>query len=168
MSTARAGWQPDPLGRYTYRYWDGARWTDHVSLDGQVGRDLFGATPKALQPPPLSPSSEPSYPPPTNRKVKPVLLIAFAGAIGVAVLIVAATRGGSSDPLHPPLTAVQAYSACREALGQRGESAPDRLNDPGVVERPHQGDRVFEFVVNDTHRCTVRDLHNGKVEVGTD
>lgn len=24
-------WQPDPYGRYVYRWWDGARWTDQVS-----------------------------------------------------------------------------------------------------------------------------------------
>ena len=26
-----AGWLPDPLRRYEYRYWDGTQWTDHVS-----------------------------------------------------------------------------------------------------------------------------------------
>jgi hypothetical protein len=26
-----AGWQPDPYGRYTYRYWDGTVWTEHVT-----------------------------------------------------------------------------------------------------------------------------------------
>ena len=33
MSEGRspAGWQPDPYGRYTYRYWDGAVWTEHVT-----------------------------------------------------------------------------------------------------------------------------------------
>lgn len=25
-----AGWHPDPLGRFDSRYWDGARWTQHV------------------------------------------------------------------------------------------------------------------------------------------
>ena len=31
-------WQPDPEGRYDYRWWDGQRWTDQVSHQGQVGR----------------------------------------------------------------------------------------------------------------------------------
>ncbi len=26
-----AGWQPDPAGVYRWRWWDGQRWTDHVS-----------------------------------------------------------------------------------------------------------------------------------------
>lgn len=34
-----AGWQPDPRGRHEYRYWDGTRWTDHVSDQGQVSSD---------------------------------------------------------------------------------------------------------------------------------
>ncbi len=29
-------WQPDPEGRYEYRWWDGQRWTDQVSHRGQV------------------------------------------------------------------------------------------------------------------------------------
>jgi hypothetical protein len=27
---AEAGWHPDPLGRFDSRFWDGARWTQHV------------------------------------------------------------------------------------------------------------------------------------------
>jgi Protein of unknown function (DUF2510) len=26
-----AAWHPDPSGRYASRYWDGSRWTEHVS-----------------------------------------------------------------------------------------------------------------------------------------
>ncbi|CAN5868583.1 AIM24 family protein [soil metagenome] len=37
-------WQPDPDGRYEYRWWDGQSWTDQVSNQGQVGRaPLAGA-----------------------------------------------------------------------------------------------------------------------------
>lgn len=28
-------WAPDPLGRFELRYWDGQRWTEHVSSSGQ-------------------------------------------------------------------------------------------------------------------------------------
>jgi uncharacterized protein (AIM24 family) len=38
-------WQPDPEGRYEYRWWDGQRWTDQVSHHGQVGRAPLGASP---------------------------------------------------------------------------------------------------------------------------
>ncbi len=30
------GWKPDPTGRGSYRYWDGARWTDQAAVDGQA------------------------------------------------------------------------------------------------------------------------------------
>jgi uncharacterized protein (AIM24 family) len=35
-------WQPDPDGRYEYRWWDGQRWTDQVSHRGQVNRVPMG------------------------------------------------------------------------------------------------------------------------------
>jgi uncharacterized protein (AIM24 family) len=45
-------WQPDPDGRYEYRWWDGQSWTDQVSHQGQVGSvPLAGAAqPQAAQP----------------------------------------------------------------------------------------------------------------------
>jgi uncharacterized protein (AIM24 family) len=43
-------WQPDPEGRYDYRWWDGQGWSDHVSHQGQAGRaPLGGAPPQAQQ-----------------------------------------------------------------------------------------------------------------------
>ncbi len=38
-------WQPDPEGRYEYRWWDGRRWTDQVSHRGQVSRVSMGGAP---------------------------------------------------------------------------------------------------------------------------
>jgi hypothetical protein len=32
-------WYPDPTGRYEQRYWDGSRWTEHVTAAGQQGVD---------------------------------------------------------------------------------------------------------------------------------
>ena len=32
---ATPGWQPDPSGRFEFRYWNGERWTADVSLHGQ-------------------------------------------------------------------------------------------------------------------------------------
>jgi serine/threonine-protein kinase len=34
-----AGWYADPVGRAEQRYWDGARWTDHIARAGAVGVD---------------------------------------------------------------------------------------------------------------------------------
>ena len=40
MSDAHpANWYPDPTGRHELRYWDGARWSDHVSDQGVTGTD---------------------------------------------------------------------------------------------------------------------------------
>lgn len=41
-SVVPAGWHPDPAGRYPFRYWDGASWTQHVSVDGRVENDEAG------------------------------------------------------------------------------------------------------------------------------
>ena len=34
-----SGWYPDPSGRYEMRYWDGDKWTEHVSRQGQTYSD---------------------------------------------------------------------------------------------------------------------------------
>ncbi len=34
-----AGWHVDPTGRFTYRYYDGTRWTGHVIRDGVPATD---------------------------------------------------------------------------------------------------------------------------------
>lgn len=42
-------WQPDPEGRYDYRWWDGQGWSDQVSHQGQAGRAPLGAAPAPQQ-----------------------------------------------------------------------------------------------------------------------
>ena len=37
--TSPAAWHPDPLRRHELRYWDGARWTEHVSDRGHTSVD---------------------------------------------------------------------------------------------------------------------------------
>lgn len=39
-----ADWYPDPLERFDYRYWDGTRWTEHVSTDGSQELDPLEQT----------------------------------------------------------------------------------------------------------------------------
>jgi hypothetical protein len=36
-----AGWLADPVGQYEQRYWDGSRWTEHVSSEGQQTTDFL-------------------------------------------------------------------------------------------------------------------------------
>ncbi len=51
----QGSWQPDPEGRYEYRWFDGQRWTDQVSQQGQVGRAPLGGAPG----PQASPAEQP-------------------------------------------------------------------------------------------------------------
>ncbi|HKH51653.1 MAG TPA: AIM24 family protein [Mycobacterium sp.] len=44
--TGPGSWHPDPEGRYEYRWFDGERWTDQVSHQGQVGRAPMGGPPQ--------------------------------------------------------------------------------------------------------------------------
>lgn len=38
-AAAPAGWYADPSGRYELRYWNGDKWTEHVSRAGQQSTD---------------------------------------------------------------------------------------------------------------------------------
>lgn len=40
-----AGWLPDPMARYQYRYWTGGEWTDRVSTNGSNEIDPHGLAP---------------------------------------------------------------------------------------------------------------------------
>lgn len=39
-----AGWYTDPSSRFTYRYWNGAQWTDQVSSGGTTATDAVDAS----------------------------------------------------------------------------------------------------------------------------
>jgi len=38
-ANAPANWYPDPSGRFELRYWNGDKWTEHVSTGGQQSTD---------------------------------------------------------------------------------------------------------------------------------
>ncbi len=38
-ASAPANWYPDPSGRFELRYWNGEKWTEHVSTGGQQSTD---------------------------------------------------------------------------------------------------------------------------------
>lgn len=42
---APAGWYPDPLGRFEFRYWDGVAWTDQAAREGQTVVDPVDGPP---------------------------------------------------------------------------------------------------------------------------
>lgn len=45
VAMAESGWKADPSGEYEVRYWDGSRWTEHVSRDGIQSTDSGGEWP---------------------------------------------------------------------------------------------------------------------------
>lgn len=48
-SDSSAGWRVDPTGRFDQRYWDGLRWTEHVTSSGTTDVDPpIPATPVAV------------------------------------------------------------------------------------------------------------------------
>lgn len=70
-------WQPDPEGRYDYRWWDGRVWTDQVSHQGQLLRAPLGGAPA---PQPTAPTHPPS--PPAPPVAAPAGPGGFAGIAG--------------------------------------------------------------------------------------
>jgi hypothetical protein len=52
MMDVGAGWRPDPYRRHEQRYYDGARWTEHVIDQGAPGVDPTLAAPTPITPPP--------------------------------------------------------------------------------------------------------------------
>ncbi len=38
-SLPEADWYPDPTRRFEHRYWDGVKWTQHVSTKGKTSED---------------------------------------------------------------------------------------------------------------------------------
>jgi uncharacterized protein (AIM24 family) len=49
----QGSWQPDPEGRFEYRWFDGQQWTDQVSQQGQVGRAPLSGGPATQSSPPM-------------------------------------------------------------------------------------------------------------------
>lgn len=77
-----AGWLPDPLGRYQYRYWNGTEWTDRVSTNGSNDVDPHG-----LAPNPATASAVAARAAVRPRPAWPteVRLLVFAGAVALIV-----------------------------------------------------------------------------------
>ncbi len=73
-----AGWRNDPYGRFQLRYWDGAKWTEHVATGGEQKVDPMGAsavipfaTPASAFPPPAAPAAPAAAPPDTDAGDQP-------------------------------------------------------------------------------------------------
>lgn len=76
MSTSQPQeWLPDPSGRHELRWWDGRRWTEHVSDGGVTTADQPGELP----PPPPSAKS------PAQRRSGRATAALVLGIVGILV-----------------------------------------------------------------------------------
>jgi hypothetical protein len=96
--TAQAGWYPDPMGRYEYRYHNGVQWTADVSVGGTRFVDPAGSP----STPPLPGSQQPTFGSPRRRGMAVasfviglvslllgwVPVIAVLAAVGVVIALV--------------------------------------------------------------------------------
>ncbi len=81
-----AGWLPDPLGRYEYRYWNGTAWTDQVSTRGSHEADPLGLAP-GEGPAPITPVGAAPQPVGRPQWSTQIRVVVFGGA---ALLVIGA------------------------------------------------------------------------------
>ena len=132
LPSSSAGWQPDPTGRYEFRYYNGERWTSDVSVNGQRFVDPAPA-PGHL--PGWGPAIRPAGPPPRGFAVAAfvvgltsfllgwvpfVFALAAVGAIAAFVFaLIALQRIGRGEARGKGLAiggAVLAVAACGAAV----------------------------------------------------
>jgi hypothetical protein len=99
VSATAPGWYPDPYRRHESRYWDGGRWTEHVSDAGAAAVDptAWGAptpsAPAAAAPPPgWRPGPTPAWSPAASRPPVDIRgrVPAVVGLVAALVLLVSA------------------------------------------------------------------------------
>ncbi len=100
---ADADWYPDPTQAGRLRYWDGAGWSEHVSVGGGTASDpIVGDPPPPAAPPPAAPG--PAAAPPDVPAGGPVGIVypptplgrAGFGVAAVGGVLVAATAGSTA------------------------------------------------------------------------
>jgi hypothetical protein len=78
MSSTAPGWYPDPYRRHASRYWDGGRWTEHVSDGGSPTVDDPTAP---AGPPGWVPLGAGAAAPPATPAERVPAIVATAGAV---------------------------------------------------------------------------------------
>ena len=112
-----AGWYHDPAGRFTYRYWTGAQWSEQVSSEGRTASDPVDASFATVPPAPgtdapESPSAPTSTVEVTTRSgsgfgsVLAVVLGIVAIVVVVALLV--SDTGDSSTPTSEEVVTTEA------------------------------------------------------------
>lgn len=122
MTQVPGGWHADPTGRYEYRYWDGARWTDHVSRGGQTFVDPV--TPAA--PTATAATTEPAPTEPTAG---------LPGSEESTGTTAATDPGAASEPTNAPTGSPWAGAAAGAAAGLPS-TAPTAPAPAGIFQAP--------------------------------
>jgi hypothetical protein len=125
---AGLGWQPDPTGRYEYRYWDGTDWCADVFDDGLMFRDPFGLG---------------SMPPPrrgTTRRWGPRVIgsgvLAAGVAASVAFAVVPGTGGDNTETTgqaQPDLTTTSVAESSTTSGSSSTSGSPGAAPGAGVT-----------------------------------
>jgi hypothetical protein len=82
---APAGWYPDPARRFPQRYWDGMRWSTHVSQSGGTMGTDAPTSPLPDVPPNPSQMSKAHASPSRRRRNRTAPIVVLAGAAFVAL-----------------------------------------------------------------------------------
>jgi hypothetical protein len=135
MTSSPAGWHDDPIGAHQLRYWDGTRWTEHVSDNGV--QSVAPLTPT----PPVPAQTPPAQTPPAQtlpaQTITPVgtsptevgaqrsggrpgkwILVGLALAVAAAVAFVVVSNSSDDDTASGPGGAVDSgQSFCEDFSG---------------------------------------------------
>jgi uncharacterized protein YxjI len=154
MSTSPPAWHPDPFGRFESRYWDGERWTEHVSRAGQALVD---------PPVPTAPVRRPEddyVPVGAHRPDQVQRQVARAGATGAT----GPTSGGGGSIFTEPVLVVNQKAKYIEMTNQYAVYDQNGQQIAGVQQVGQgAGRKALRILTNVdqflTHRYEVRDAH---------
>ena len=90
---AAPAWYQDPTGRYEQRYWDGARWTDHVSTGGKPTVD---AVDRSATTGPSTPDERSDDRRRHRQRGRPTAMAPFSGGAYVVLIIATLLHPASS------------------------------------------------------------------------
>ena len=95
VPTSPPAWHPDPTGAHELRYWDGTRWTEHVSDGGvQSVAPLQSVKPASSATPGVAAETDNE---PKRRRGKAAWVIGGLALLAVAAVVIALMSGSSDD-----------------------------------------------------------------------
>jgi hypothetical protein len=164
-------WAPDPVGRFAQRYWDGARWTEHVAgpAGGAPETDLL-LRDESVIPPIVDAESEPPAAARNGADERPLDATPPASSEPAASPHGATTEVGSNPPVWAPDPSgrhARRYwdgSHWTDFVAPAGGGAPERdALQPGVALLPPAALRSggSTLVPGADHRTDATELESG-------